>query len=77
MLTALLTRLVRGAARHAWTTIAICLLLTALSGWYAAGHFAIDTDIDRLLESNAPWAQRDAAMTLEKRVGRCQPARRR
>jgi len=62
MLTALLIRLVRSAVRGAWTTIAISVLLTALCGWYVAGHFAIDTDIDRLLESNAPWAQRDAAI---------------
>jgi hopanoid biosynthesis associated RND transporter like protein HpnN len=62
MLTALLTRLVRLCARRAWLVIVLSLLLTVACGWYAAGHFAINTDIDRLLESNAPWAQRDAAI---------------
>jgi hopanoid biosynthesis associated RND transporter like protein HpnN len=62
MLTALLTRLVRLCARRAWPVIVLSLLLTVACGWYAAGHFAINTDIDRLLESNAPWAQRDAAI---------------
>ena len=33
-----------------------------LSGVYVARHFAINTDIGRLLESRQPWAQRDAAI---------------
>ncbi|MGO4379495.1 MMPL family transporter [Pseudoduganella sp. RAF19] len=62
MLTALLIRLVRIAVHRAGITIAVASVLTLLSGIYAARHFAIDTDIDRLLESNAPWALRDAAI---------------
>jgi hopanoid biosynthesis associated RND transporter like protein HpnN len=62
MLTALLTRIVRFSARRAWTVIAAALLLTAACAFYAAQHFAIDTDIDHLLESTAPWALRDAAI---------------
>lgn len=63
MLTHLLTRLVHHCARRAWPVIGLALLLTAACGWYAARHFAINTDINRLLESDAPWAQRDAAIT--------------
>jgi len=63
MLTALLTRLVRLAAQRAWATLAIAALLTALSAFYAATRFAIDTDIDRLLESYEPWAKRDAEIS--------------
>jgi hopanoid biosynthesis associated RND transporter like protein HpnN len=63
MLTALLIRLVRIVAQRAWATLAIAALLTALSAFYAATHFAIDTDIDRLLESFEPWAKRDAEIS--------------
>jgi hopanoid biosynthesis associated RND transporter like protein HpnN len=64
MLTALLTRLVHFAAHRAWTTIAVAAVLTVIAAFYAATHFAIDTDIDRLLESDEPWAVRDAAITV-------------
>ncbi|GGC99244.1 MMPL family transporter [Undibacterium terreum] len=63
MLSSLLTRLVRFSARRAWPVIIAALLLTAGCTAYVVAHFAIDTDIDRLLESNAPWAQRDAAVS--------------
>lgn len=62
MLTVLLVRLVQFAARRAWTVIAAALLLSAFSAAYVAQHFAIDTDIDHLLDSTAPWAVRDAAI---------------
>ncbi|HEV7814146.1 MAG TPA: MMPL family transporter, partial [Janthinobacterium sp.] len=62
MLTPLLTGLVRFAARRAWTVILAALLLTVLSAAYVARNFAIDTDIDHLLDSHEPWAQRDAAI---------------
>ncbi|WP_011301019.1 MMPL family transporter [Cupriavidus necator] len=62
MLTSLLTRLVRLATTRAWLVIVAALLLTAASGVYVARHFAITTDINRLLESDAPWARRDAAI---------------
>jgi hopanoid biosynthesis associated RND transporter like protein HpnN len=60
MLTSLLTRLVRLAACRPWTVILAALLLVIVSGVYVAGHFAIDTNIGRLLDSSAPWAERDA-----------------
>jgi hopanoid biosynthesis associated RND transporter like protein HpnN len=62
MLRALLTRLARRCADHPWGVIVLSLVITAACAWYAALHFNIDTDIDRLLESDAPWAQRDAAI---------------
>ena len=63
MLTPLLTRLVRFAAGHAWAVIVAALLCSAAGAVYVARHFAIDTDIDRLLDTNAPWAQRDGAIS--------------
>ena len=62
MLTHLLTGLVRLAVRNAWTVMLASLLLVIVSGVYAARHFAIDTDIGRLLDATAPWARRDAAI---------------
>lgn len=63
MLRSLLIRTVKFATRHAWGVIAVALLLTAVSGVYVARNFAINTDISRLLESNAPWATNDKAIS--------------
>ncbi|KJK24333.1 RND transporter [Burkholderiaceae bacterium 16] len=63
MLTSLVIRIVQFSTRRAWPVIALTLLLTAASGVYVAGHFAINTDISRLLQSDQPWARRDAAVS--------------
>ncbi|MFJ1251794.1 MMPL family transporter [Cupriavidus sp. CuC1] len=63
MLTSLVIRIVQFSTRRAWPVIALALLLTIVSGIYVAGHFAINTDISRLLESDQPWARRDAAVS--------------
>lgn len=63
MLTSLVIRIVQFSTRRAWPVIALALLLTVVSGVYVAGHFAINTDISRLLESDQPWARRDAAVS--------------
>jgi len=62
MVISFLTRLARYAATWPWRIISFSALLVAVSTWYVATHFAINTDIGRLLESDAPWAQRDAAI---------------
>ncbi|WP_083384460.1 MMPL family transporter [Cupriavidus sp. USMAHM13] len=62
MLTSLLTRIVKFSTSRAWSVIVLAGLLSLLSGVYVARHFAINTDIGRLLESRQPWAQRDAAI---------------
>ncbi|WP_354687963.1 MMPL family transporter [Cupriavidus necator] len=63
MLTSLLTRIVRLATAFPWRVIILSALLTAVSCVYVARNFAINTDIGRLLESDAPWAVRDAAIS--------------
>lgn len=63
MLTSLLTRIVRLATAKPWRVIILSAVLTAVSGVYMARNFAINTDIGRLLESDAPWAVRDAAIS--------------
>lgn len=62
MLTSLVTRIVVFSARRAWLVIVLSMVATGLGGWYAATHFAINTDIGKLLDSDEPWSQRDAAI---------------
>jgi len=63
MMTSSVIRIVKFSTRRAWPVIALALLLTIASGIYVALHFAINTDISRLLESDQPWAKRDAAVS--------------
>ena len=35
--------------------IAVATLSTLVSGYYAAGHFKIDTDIGKLISPDLPW----------------------
>ncbi|QOL52041.1 MMPL family transporter [Massilia litorea] len=63
MLTKLIARIVHLSVRHAWAVIGAYALLVFAAGLYAASHFAITTDVGRLMDPGAPWAQRDAAVT--------------
>jgi hopanoid biosynthesis associated RND transporter like protein HpnN len=63
MLTKLIARIVHISVRHAWAVIGAYALLVLAAGLYAASHFAITTDVGRLMDPGAPWAQRDAAVT--------------
>ncbi len=60
-MTALVVRAIALCARYAWLVIAVSVLLTVLSSWYAATHFAMTTDINQLISANIPWRQREAA----------------
>jgi hopanoid biosynthesis associated RND transporter like protein HpnN len=63
MLTTIVARIVNYSIRHAWQVIAISLLLTIVSGVYVSGHFAINTDVSRLINTDAPWVQREEAIS--------------
>jgi hopanoid biosynthesis associated RND transporter like protein HpnN len=63
MLTELIARIVDFSARRAWTVVAAFVLLVAAACVYVAGHFAITTDVGRLMDPNAAWARRDAAVS--------------
>jgi hopanoid biosynthesis associated RND transporter like protein HpnN len=63
MLTQLIARIVHLSVRHAWAVIGAYALLVLAAGLYAASHFAITTDVGRLIDPGAPWAKRDAAVT--------------
>src|SRR5579859_2350522 len=44
---------------HAWSVMAIAGVLALVSGVYLARHFAIDTDVNKLLSSDLPWRQQE------------------
>ena len=62
MITAFVVRAVGLCAQHAWPVIGVSLLLAVLSGWYAATHFAMTTDVNQLISSHIDWRQREAAL---------------
>src|SRR5262245_2073868 len=47
--------------RFAMQVIAIMVLLAIVAGIYAARHFAIDADVNKLISQDLPWRQREAA----------------
>ncbi|MFS2021057.1 RND transporter, partial [Massilia sp. CT11-108] len=62
MLTHQIARLVHLSCRHPWAVLGAFALLVLGSGLYVARHFAINTDVGQLIDANAPWARRDAAI---------------
>ncbi|MGO4711680.1 MMPL family transporter [Bradyrhizobium sp. 2TAF24] len=61
MLTRIIVALVRGCTRFAWLTIIAGILLAVAAGAYSAKHFAIDTDVGKLIANNLDWRQREIA----------------
>jgi uncharacterized protein len=60
-ITALVVRAIDVCAQYAWPVIAAAIILTIASSWYAATHFSITTDINKLISTDSPWRQREAA----------------
>ncbi len=48
--------------RYAWIVILLAAALTVAGGYYAATHFAINTDTDQYLSAKLPWRQQLIAM---------------
>jgi uncharacterized protein len=65
MLKLIIVRTVVFCSRHPWGVILVCVALGVVAGQYAATHFAISTDIDRLIANNLPWTQRQIAFKSE------------
>ena len=61
MLDNALARVVRFCVRYPALVIVPALLLALGSGVYAARHFAVNTDVSRLLSPDLPWRQREIA----------------
>ena len=47
--------------KYAFQTVAVALLIACFSGFYAAHHFAINTDVTTLISRNLPWRQNEIA----------------
>ena len=47
--------------KYARQVVGIAILLGLITGIYAAGHFAIDADVNKLISKDLPWRQREAA----------------
>jgi len=62
VIAAIIARLVDFSRRHAAANAIAAVVLTVLAGWYAAGHLAINTDIEKLLPSDLPWRQNEIAL---------------
>jgi len=60
MLVSAVSRVVRFCTRYPWLVIVAVMALTAASAAYAATHFAINTDINKLISSDLPWRHREA-----------------
>ena len=62
MLEATITAIVRVCTRFPWPIIALALLAGLASGIYSTRHFAISTDINKLISPDLDWRQREAAI---------------
>src|ERR1700752_85791 len=60
-ITAFVVRAIDFCMHHAWPVIAVALILTVASSWYAATHFSMTTDINKLISTDMPWRQREMA----------------
>jgi uncharacterized protein len=61
MLKEKLAQIVGICTRYAWAVIVIGVVVGIGSGYYGARHFAIDTDIGKLISPDLPWRQRELA----------------
>lgn len=59
MLKKLIVGIVRLCAAYPWPVILMSIALAAGSGYYAATHFALNTDITKLLSKDLPWRKHE------------------
>ena len=59
MLTSIVVAIVRTCTRFATLVVIASLLLAAGASYYAAKHFAITTDINKLISPELDWRKRD------------------
>jgi uncharacterized protein len=60
-ITAYVIRSIGFCTHFAWQVTAAAIALALLSGWYAAAHFSLTTDINALISSNTPAHEREQA----------------
>lgn len=59
----LVARIVSFSARRRLLVLAAALAVALAAGFYAATHFAISTDLGRLISADLPWRQREIALS--------------
>ena len=59
MLTSIVVSIVRTCTRFATLVVIVALLLAVGASYYAARHFAINTDINKLISPDLDWRKRD------------------
>src|SRR5882672_4720555 len=59
MLAATVTAIVRVCTKFPWIIISLSACAAVASVAYAAAHFAINTDINKLISPNLDWRQRE------------------
>src|SRR4029078_4299272 len=60
MLTSWVTAIVRFCIRFPWPIIALGIVASVISGVYSVRHFAITTDINKLISPDLDWRKREA-----------------
>ncbi len=60
-ITAFVVRAIDFCVLYAWPVFGLALVLTVASSWYAATHFSMTTDINKLISTDMPWRQREMA----------------
>src|SRR5919198_594541 len=61
MLQQAIVTIVNYCTRYAAQVIGVAALLGVATAIYAAGHFAIDADVNKLISKQLPWRQREVA----------------
>src|SRR2546425_12317425 len=61
MLQQAIVAIVNFCTRHAAQIIGIAVVLGLAAAVHAAGHFAIDADVNKLISKELPWRQREVA----------------
>ena len=59
MLNSAIVRTVEFCTRHIWGVLIVALILAAASATYTVRHFAIDTNVNRLISRDLPWRKRE------------------
>jgi uncharacterized protein len=62
MLISIVRRVVEFCSRHPWPVVAFALLLSVASAIHAATHFAITTDVNKLISPDLDWRKRELAL---------------
>jgi uncharacterized protein len=61
MLKAAIVSVVDFCTRYAYAIIAVSLLIAGISVYYTVEHFAINTDVTKLISKDTPWRKREIA----------------